>query len=137
MALSTLALGAALDPGGLLAWLIVGLIAGFLASTMMRGGGYGMVGDIIIGVVGAFIGGFLVNLLDPGANFGFWGSIVVAFIGACVLIALLRAFSQGKEESKLWQIRNNLTSFNRELRRVGIGGDSFTLTAFSTSMKLM
>ncbi len=96
MALSTLALGAALDPGGLLAWLIVGLIAGFLASTMMRGGGYGMVGDIIIGVVGAFIGGFLVNLLDPGANFGFWGSIVVAFIGACVLIALLRAFSQGR-----------------------------------------
>src|SRR5437588_9243070 len=90
---ATLVLAAALNPGGLLAWLIVGLIAGFLASTMMRGGGYGMVGDIIIGIVGAFIGGLLVNLLDPGANFGFWGSIVVAFVGACVLIALLRAFS--------------------------------------------
>ena len=96
MILSTFVLAAALDPGGLLAWLVVGLIAGFLASTMMRGGGYGMVGDIIIGIVGAFIGGLLVNLLDPGANFGFWGSIVVAFIGACVLIALLRAFSQGR-----------------------------------------
>ena len=55
-----------------------------------------MVGDIIIGIVGAFIGGLLVNLLDPGANFGFWGSIVVAFIGACILIALLRAFSRGR-----------------------------------------
>ena len=96
MAHATLVLGTALDPGGLLAWLIVGLIAGFLASTIMRGGGYGMVGDIIIGIVGAFIGGFLVNLLDPGVNFGFWGSIVVAFIGACVLIALLRAFSRGR-----------------------------------------
>ena|SRR5207302_7846849 len=96
MAAVTLVLGTALNPGGLLAWLVVGLIAGFLASTMMRGGGYGMVGDIIIGIVGAFIGGFLVNLLDPGANFGFWGSIVVAFIGACVLIALLRAFSRGR-----------------------------------------
>jgi uncharacterized membrane protein YeaQ/YmgE (transglycosylase-associated protein family) len=96
MADATLVLGTALNPGGLLAWLVVGLLAGFLASTMMRGGGYGMVGDIIIGIVGAFIGGFLVNLLDSGANFGFWGSIVVAFIGACVLIALLRAFSRGR-----------------------------------------
>jgi uncharacterized membrane protein YeaQ/YmgE (transglycosylase-associated protein family) len=99
MTLSTLVLGTALDPGGLLDWLVGGLLAGFLASTMMHGGGYGMVGDIIIGIVGAFIGGLLVNLLDPGANFGFWGSIVVAFIGACVLIALLRAFSRGRTDN--------------------------------------
>jgi uncharacterized membrane protein YeaQ/YmgE (transglycosylase-associated protein family) len=94
-----LVLGAALAPGGLIAWLVVGLIAGFLASTVMRGGGYGMVGDIIVGIVGAFVGGFLMNLLTPDASFGFWGSVVVAFIGACVLIALLRAFSHGRSRT--------------------------------------
>ena len=96
-----LVLGAALAPSGSIAWLVVGLIAGFLASTVMRGGGYGMIGDIIVGIVGAFIGGFLINLLIPDASFGFWGSIVVAFIGACVLIALLRAFSQGRSRAAL------------------------------------
>ncbi len=95
LTVATLVLGASLNPGGLIAWLVVGLIAGFLASVVMRGGGYGIVGDIIVGIVGAFIGGLLVSLLMPGAGFGFWGSIVVAFIGACVLIAILRAVSGG------------------------------------------
>src|SRR5579885_894922 len=49
-------------------WLIVGLIAGFLASVVMRGGGYGIVGDIIAGLIGAFVGGFLANLLGLGAS---------------------------------------------------------------------
>jgi uncharacterized membrane protein YeaQ/YmgE (transglycosylase-associated protein family) len=89
--MATLVLGAALNPGGLLAWLVVGLITGFLASTVMRGGGYGMIGDIVVGIVA----GFLVSLLSPDASFGFWGNIVISFIGACVLIALLRAFSRG------------------------------------------
>ncbi len=91
MTLATLVLGAALEPGGIIAWLVVGLIAGFLASVVMRGGGYGIIGDIIVGIVGAFIGGLLSNLLFPSATFGFWGSIVVAFIGAVILIAILRA----------------------------------------------
>src|SRR2546430_16801846 len=90
----TLVLGAALNPGGLIAWLVVGLIAGFLARMVMRGGGYGVVGDVIVGVVGAFIGGLVMNLFTPDATYGFWGSIVVALIGACSLIALLRAFSR-------------------------------------------
>ena len=94
MELATFILGAALNPGGLLAWLVVGLIAGFLASAVMRGG-YGIVGDLIVGIVGAFIGGFLMNLLMPDASYGFWGSIVVAFIGACILVAILRAISGG------------------------------------------
>jgi uncharacterized membrane protein YeaQ/YmgE (transglycosylase-associated protein family) len=100
MLIATFVIGAALDPGGLIAWLVVGLIAGFLASTVMRGGGYGMIGDIIVGIVGAFVGGFLMNLLVPDASFGFWGSIVVAFIGACVLIALLRAFTRGRSRAE-------------------------------------
>ena len=57
----------------------------------MRGGGYGVIGDIIVGLVGALIGGFLANLLLPGANFGLIGSIIVAIIGACILIAILHA----------------------------------------------
>jgi uncharacterized membrane protein YeaQ/YmgE (transglycosylase-associated protein family) len=75
-------------------WLVVGLIAGFLASAVMRGGGYGVVGDIIVGIIGAFIGGFLMSLLGIGGSGVIW-SIIVAFIGACVLIAILRLISGG------------------------------------------
>ena len=75
-------------------WLLVGLIAGFLASLVMRGGGYGIVGDIVVGLVGASIGGFLASLLGLGAS-GLLGTIIVAFIGACILIAILRAVSGG------------------------------------------
>lgn len=80
-----------LDPGGLLAWLIVGAIAGFLAGKVMKGGGYGLLGDIIMGIVGAFVGGFVANLLGIGGSMGIIGSIVVAFIGACLFIAIVRA----------------------------------------------
>jgi uncharacterized membrane protein YeaQ/YmgE (transglycosylase-associated protein family) len=73
-------------------WLIVGLIAGFLASVVMRGGGYGIVGDIIVGLIGAFIGGWLFSLVGIGSG-GLIGSIIVAFIGACILIFLLRLIS--------------------------------------------
>ncbi|MCL6649986.1 MAG: GlsB/YeaQ/YmgE family stress response membrane protein [Chloroflexi bacterium] len=82
-----------LDPGGILAWLLVGLIAGWLAGLVMRGGGFGIVGDIIVGIVGAVIGGFLFGLIFPGTVVGFWGSIVVAFLGAVILIAIVRALA--------------------------------------------
>ena len=81
---------------GILAWLVVGLIAGWLASIVMRGGGYGLIGDIIVGIVGALIGGFLAaNLLNmPDAVNGInVTSILVAFVGAVILIAILRLFS--------------------------------------------
>ena len=96
MTVATLVLGAALEPGGIIAWLVVGLIAGFLASVVMRGGGYGIIGDIIVGIIGAFIGGLLANLLFPSATFGLVGSIVVAFIGAVILIAILRVVGRGR-----------------------------------------
>ena len=80
-----------LDPGGILAWIIVGLVAGFLASHVMRGVGFGIVGDVVIGLVGAFIGGLLFSLLLPGSSAGILGSIVVSFIGAIILLAILRA----------------------------------------------
>ena len=81
---------------GILAWLILGLIAGFIASKLMGAGGYGLVGDIVVGIVGALLGGFLFGLLtgnaNPVNNLDI-GSIFVAIIGACILIAILRAVS--------------------------------------------
>jgi len=80
----------------ILAWIVVGLIAGWLASQVMRGGGYGLLGDIIVGVVGALIGGFLAtNLLhmaDPVSGINVT-TIAVAFVGAVILIAILRLVS--------------------------------------------
>jgi uncharacterized membrane protein YeaQ/YmgE (transglycosylase-associated protein family) len=87
---------------GILAWLVVGLIAGWLASAVMRGGGYGLVGDIIVGVVGALIGGFLASQLlnIPDAVNGInVTSILVAFIGAVILIAILRLFSGRRHQT--------------------------------------
>jgi uncharacterized membrane protein YeaQ/YmgE (transglycosylase-associated protein family) len=79
---------------GILAWIVLGLIAGFLASAVMRGGGYGIVGDVIVGIVGALLGGFLFSLVGgSGVNGLNLYSIIVAFLGACVLIAILRAIS--------------------------------------------
>jgi uncharacterized membrane protein YeaQ/YmgE (transglycosylase-associated protein family) len=75
----------------LIGWLIVGAIAGWLASMFMGRGGYGLIGDIIMGIIGAFVGGLLFSFLLPGSSVGLIGSIVVAFIGAVVLIALVRA----------------------------------------------
>jgi uncharacterized membrane protein YeaQ/YmgE (transglycosylase-associated protein family) len=78
-----------LEPGGVIAWLIVGLIAGFLASRVMGSGGYGLVGDIVVGLIGAFLGGLICGMFVIG-DYGLVGSIVVAFIGACVLIWIVR-----------------------------------------------
>ena len=82
-----------LDPGGLIAWLVVGAIAGWLAGQFMKGGGFGLVGDIVVGIIGALVGGFLFGMLMPGSSVGLIGSIVVAFVGACILIAIARAVS--------------------------------------------
>jgi uncharacterized membrane protein YeaQ/YmgE (transglycosylase-associated protein family) len=73
----------------LLTWLIVGLVAGVLASLIM--GGVGLIGDIIVGIVGAFVGGWLFRALGVNSPFGgLAGTIFVAFCGAVVLLFLLR-----------------------------------------------
>jgi uncharacterized membrane protein YeaQ/YmgE (transglycosylase-associated protein family) len=76
-------------------WLLVGLIAGFLASRVMRGGGYGLIGDIVVGLIGAFIGGWLAGLLGIGGSSSLIVTIVIAFIGACILLAILHAVTRG------------------------------------------
>jgi uncharacterized membrane protein YeaQ/YmgE (transglycosylase-associated protein family) len=83
-----------LNLSNVLWWLVVGLIAGFLASRVMSGGGYGLVGDIVVGIIGAFLGGWLAGLLGLGSS-GLIGTIVVAFIGACILLAILHSVSRG------------------------------------------
>ena len=79
-------------PGGIIAWLVVGLISGWLAGLFMRGRGYGIVWDIVIGLIGAFVGGLICSFFVQGMA-GFWGTVLVSFIGACILIAIVRAIS--------------------------------------------
>ena len=84
-----------LHPGGLITWLFLGLIAGWLAGLVMKGSGYGLIGDLLFGLIGALVGGFLFGMLVEG-DYGFWGSMVVAFFGACILIAIVRALAPGR-----------------------------------------
>ena len=80
----------------LLTWIIVGLVAGVLASVVAGGIGYGLIGDIIIGIVGAFFGGWLFAQLGVSTPFGgLAGTIFTAFIGAVVLLVLLRVLARG------------------------------------------
>jgi uncharacterized membrane protein YeaQ/YmgE (transglycosylase-associated protein family) len=80
--------------GGLLYWIIVGVIAGFLAGKVMKGGGYGVLMDIVLGMLGAIVGGWLFGLLGISAGGGIIGGILVAFIGAVVLIWLTRVLKR-------------------------------------------
>src|SRR5205823_11587491 len=99
MSLATFVLAAALNPGGLVAWLVIGLLAGWLAGVIMPGKGFGLIGDLIIGLVGAFLGGLIINLVAPDATLGFWGSLVVALIAACILVGILHAIARTRTTS--------------------------------------
>ena len=71
-------------------FILVGLVAGWLAGVLVRGGDFGVIGDIVVGVLGALLGGFIFGSLGVSAGGGLLGSIVVATIGAIVLIFILR-----------------------------------------------
>ena len=71
-------------------FILIGLVAGFLAGQVMKGGGYGLLGDLIVGVLGALLGGWLFGVLGLFPGGGLIGSLIVAFIGACILIWLSR-----------------------------------------------
>jgi uncharacterized membrane protein YeaQ/YmgE (transglycosylase-associated protein family) len=75
---------------GFLYWIVVGLIAGWLAGVVMKGGGYGVLVDIILGIVGGVVGGWLFGALGIFPGGGLVGSIIVAFVGAVVLVAITR-----------------------------------------------
>jgi len=75
---------------GILAWIIVGLIAGWLAGQVMKGGGYGVLVDIILGLLGGVLGGWIFEKLGVSTGGGMIGSIIVAFIGAVILVGITR-----------------------------------------------
>ena len=85
-----------MDSHSLIAWIVIGLIAGALASRIVEGRGLGCLGDLVVGVAGALIGGALVHYLAPNYQYEFLGSIVVAFIGAAILLSVLRLLSGGR-----------------------------------------
>jgi uncharacterized membrane protein YeaQ/YmgE (transglycosylase-associated protein family) len=75
---------------GLITWIIVGLIAGWLAGQVMKGGGYGVLVDIILGILGGIIGGWVFGMLGIWPGGGILAAIIVAFVGAVILVALTR-----------------------------------------------
>ena len=75
---------------GIIAWLIIGAIAGWLAGVLVKGGGFGLIVDIIVGIVGAFIGGWLAGLLGIHIGSGIISSIITAIVGAVILLFIIR-----------------------------------------------
>jgi uncharacterized membrane protein YeaQ/YmgE (transglycosylase-associated protein family) len=80
-----------MDAHGLIAWLIIGGVAGWLAGTFVKGGGFGLIGDIIVGIIGACIGGWLAGVLHIHVGSGWISTILVAAAGAVILLVILRA----------------------------------------------
>jgi len=70
-------------------FLVIGALAGWLAGQIMKGGGFGLVGDLVVGVIGAFIGGFVFNSLGVAAG-GILGALVSAVVGAIILLFVIR-----------------------------------------------
>jgi uncharacterized membrane protein YeaQ/YmgE (transglycosylase-associated protein family) len=91
-----------LDPGSILIWALIGLIAGFFASKVMSGHGRGLVTDIVVGLIGAIAGGFLARTLGVTTAMtskSIFIEIVIAFVGAVILLALLRIVGVGRRRS--------------------------------------
>ena len=87
----------------ILAWLVLGLIAGWLAGMLMKGGGYGIVGDIVLGILGALVGGWLTGVLfgqDLMTGFNVV-SLIVAVLGAIVLIGISRLLTGGRASTRV------------------------------------
>lgn len=79
---------------GLIGWIVIGLLAGWLAGTISRGRGFGCIVDVILGLIGAVVGGWIFTKLGIVA-FGFIGSLAAATVGAVLLVAIARLFAGG------------------------------------------
>jgi len=82
-----------MDLTSLIVFLAIGAVAGWLAGTLVKGGGFGLIGDIIVGIIGAIIGGWVFGLLGIAAG-GLLGAIVTATIGAILLLVIVRAIKR-------------------------------------------
>ncbi len=89
----------------LLAILFVGIVAGWLAGRVMEGGGFGLIGDLIVGLIGAFIGNWLLPKLGIHLGVGLVAAIMNAFIGAVVLLLILRLLTGGFGYRRRWSGR--------------------------------
>jgi uncharacterized membrane protein YeaQ/YmgE (transglycosylase-associated protein family) len=78
----------------IIVWLVIGAIAGWLAGLLVKGGGFGLIGDIVVGIVGALIGGWLAGELGISIGSGLIASIITAVIGAVILLVILRAIKR-------------------------------------------
>jgi uncharacterized membrane protein YeaQ/YmgE (transglycosylase-associated protein family) len=87
---------------GILWFLIIGAIAGWLAGQFMKGSGFGLLGDIVVGVIGAFLGGYLFRLAGVQLGGGLIGTLIVAFIGAIVLLFIVRLFTGRRSGRRMW-----------------------------------
>ena len=74
--------------------IIVGIIAGWLAGQVMKGGGYGLLMDLLLGLLGGIVGGWLFGALGIWPGGGMIGSIIVSFVGAVILVAISRALKR-------------------------------------------
>jgi uncharacterized membrane protein YeaQ/YmgE (transglycosylase-associated protein family) len=79
---------------GFIEFILVGMIAGWLAGKVMKGGGYGVLVDIILGILGGILGGWLFGMLGIWQGGGVIASLIVAFIGAVILVAITRALKR-------------------------------------------
>ncbi len=79
----------AIDPQTLIIWLIIGAVAGWLAGQIMTGGGFGLVGNIIVGIIGALVGGWLLPRLGVYIGGGIVGAIINAAIGAIIVLFVI------------------------------------------------
>ena len=79
-----------MDAQSLIVWLIVGAVAGWLAGMVVKGGGFGLIGDIVVGIVGALIAGWLLPRIGIVIGGGLIGAVINAFIGAVILLLILR-----------------------------------------------
>jgi uncharacterized membrane protein YeaQ/YmgE (transglycosylase-associated protein family) len=75
---------------GIIVWIIIGGLAGWIAGALIKGGGFGLIGDIVVGIIGAFVGGWLAGLLHINIGSGFIASLITATAGAALLIFILR-----------------------------------------------
>ncbi len=75
---------------GFISWIVIGGIAGWLAGLLVKGGGFGIIVDIIVGIVGAFIGGWLAGVIGVSLGGGIIGSLITAVIGAVILLFVVR-----------------------------------------------
>jgi uncharacterized membrane protein YeaQ/YmgE (transglycosylase-associated protein family) len=80
---------------GFIAWIVVGAIAGWLAGVLVKGGGFGLLADIVVGIVGAFIGGWLFGALGIHLGSGWIGSTITAVVGAVILLVVVRLIKRG------------------------------------------